>query len=242
MCSYQQINNSYGCQNSYTQNYLLKGELGFQGFIMSDWQAQHAGVATALAGMDMSMPGDTVFGTGRSYWGANLTLAVINGSVLEWRLDDMVTRIVAAWYYVEGNQGQIPTNFNSWTFDTYGYLHYLVSEGYQLVNQHVDIRANHGRLIRDIASRSTVLLKNNGALPLTGQEMFTAVIGEDADNNRWGPNGCPDVGCDMGTLAAGWGSGTGVFPYLVTPLDAIRSNQVANNRVVQGVTDDRAYS
>lgn len=32
-----QINNSYGCSNSYTQNYLLKGELNFQGFVMSDW-------------------------------------------------------------------------------------------------------------------------------------------------------------------------------------------------------------
>ena len=27
MCSYQQINNSYACANSYTQNYLLKNEL-----------------------------------------------------------------------------------------------------------------------------------------------------------------------------------------------------------------------
>jgi beta-glucosidase-like glycosyl hydrolase len=32
MCSYNQINNSYGCQNSYTLNYLLKEELNFQGF------------------------------------------------------------------------------------------------------------------------------------------------------------------------------------------------------------------
>ena len=32
MCSYNQINNSYGCQNSYTLNYLLKEELFFQGF------------------------------------------------------------------------------------------------------------------------------------------------------------------------------------------------------------------
>lgn len=45
MCSYQQINNSYGCQNSKTLNGLLKGELGFQGFVMSDWQAQHSGVS-----------------------------------------------------------------------------------------------------------------------------------------------------------------------------------------------------
>lgn len=45
MCSYQQINNSYGCQNSKTLNGLLKGELGFQGFVMSDWQAQHSGAS-----------------------------------------------------------------------------------------------------------------------------------------------------------------------------------------------------
>lgn len=35
MCSYNQINNSQACQNSYTLNYLLKGELGFQGFVVS---------------------------------------------------------------------------------------------------------------------------------------------------------------------------------------------------------------
>lgn len=68
MCSYNQVNNSYGCQNSYIMNHLLKGELGFQGFVLSDWQAQHAGVSTALAGLDMAMPGDTSFATGVSYW------------------------------------------------------------------------------------------------------------------------------------------------------------------------------
>jgi beta-glucosidase len=34
MCSYNKVNNSQVCQNSYLQNYILKGELGFQGFIM----------------------------------------------------------------------------------------------------------------------------------------------------------------------------------------------------------------
>lgn len=48
-------------------NNLLKGELGFQGFVMSDWQAQHSGVSTALAGLDMSMPGDTEFNSGYSF-------------------------------------------------------------------------------------------------------------------------------------------------------------------------------
>lgn len=68
MCSYNQVNNSYACQNSYLQNYILKNELGFQGFIVSDWAAQHAGVASALAGLDMTMPGDVAFDSTTSYW------------------------------------------------------------------------------------------------------------------------------------------------------------------------------
>lgn len=113
MCSYQQINNSYGCANSYTLNHLLKNELGFQGFVMSDWQAQHSGVGTALAGLDMSMPGDTVFNSGNTYWGTNLTIAVLNGTVPEWRVDDMAVRIMAAYYYVGRDQSSVPTNFDS---------------------------------------------------------------------------------------------------------------------------------
>lgn len=51
MCSYNQLNNSYACQNSKILNNVLKAELGFQGFVMSDWGAQHTGVASAVAGL-----------------------------------------------------------------------------------------------------------------------------------------------------------------------------------------------
>lgn len=69
MCSYNQVNNSQACQNSYTLNYLLKGELAFQGFVVSDWTGTHSGVASILAGLDMTMPGDTTNDSGRSYFG-----------------------------------------------------------------------------------------------------------------------------------------------------------------------------
>ncbi|KAL9000747.1 MAG: hypothetical protein Q9188_005622 [Gyalolechia gomerana] len=241
MCSYNQINNSYGCQNSHMLNYLLKGELDFQGFVLSDWQAQHSGVGSALAGMDMSMPGDVLFDTGTSYWGTNLTVAVLNGTIPEWRLDDMATRIVAAWYYVGRDQSQVPINFDSWTLDTFGYQHYVAEEAFGLINEHVDVRAEHSTLIRQIGSASTVLLKNNNsALPLTGREKFTAVFGNDAGGNPLGPNGCPDRGCDNGTLAMAWGSGTANFPYLVTPETAIQNEVVSNNGVFQSITDNFA--
>lgn len=241
MCSYQQVNNSYACQNSYMLNYLLKGELGFQGFVVSDWAAQHSGVSSALAGLDMTMPGDTVFNSGRSYWGANLTIAVLNGTIPQWRLDDMCTRIIAAWYYVGRDTASIPINFDSWTTDTYGYEHFYAQTGYGLINEHVDVRQEHSNLIRDIGSASTVLLKNTDhTLPLTGKEKFTAVFGEDAGDNPLGPNGCPDRGCDNGTLGMGWGSGTANFPYLITPETAIQNEVVGNDGVFQSITNNFA--
>jgi beta-glucosidase-like glycosyl hydrolase len=42
---------SYGCQNSKALNGLLKDELGFQGYVMSDWAATHSGVAAIEAGL-----------------------------------------------------------------------------------------------------------------------------------------------------------------------------------------------
>lgn len=241
MCSYQQVNNSYACQNSQLLNNLLKNELGFQGFVVSDWQAQHAGVASALAGLDMTMPGDVVFESGTSYWGPNLTVAILNGTVPEWRLDDMATRIIAAIYRVRGDNPGIPPNFHSFTKKTYGYQHDLAQEGFTLVNQHVDVRREHGNLIRQIGAASTVLLKNTkNALPLTGRNRMTAVFGEDAGSNKRGPNGCPDRGCDDGTLAMGWGSGTADFPYLVTPETAIQNEILNRLGRFESITDNYA--
>lgn len=85
MCSYNRVNNSYGCQNSKLMNGILKTELQFDGFVIADWHAQQSGVASALAGLDMVMPD-------AGFWGGSLAQAVTNGSVPEDRLDDMVTR------------------------------------------------------------------------------------------------------------------------------------------------------
>jgi beta-glucosidase len=86
MCSYQRLNNSYGCANSKSLNGLLKTELGFQGWVVSDWGALHAGAAAAEAGMDVVMPNDA------NLWGSHLVDAVNNGSLPESRIDDMVIR------------------------------------------------------------------------------------------------------------------------------------------------------
>ncbi|CAI7652711.1 unnamed protein product [Penicillium pancosmium] len=223
MCSYNQINNSYGCSNSYTLNKLLKGELGFQGFVMSDWGAHHSGVGDALAGLDMSMPGDVILGSPYSFWGTNLTISALNGTIPEWRLDDMAVRIMAAYYKVGRDRVRVPPNFSSWTRDEYGYEHFIVSENQIKLNERVNVQRDHASGIRKLGADSTVLLKNKGALPLTHNERFVAILGEDAGSNPAGANGCADRGCDDGTLAMGWGSGTANFPYLITPEQAIQN-------------------
>ena len=84
MCSYNRINNTYGCENSKLMNGILKGELDFDGFVLLDWNAQH-NLNSANAGLDMLMP------LGGS-WGQNLTDAVNNGTVSDERVTDMAMR------------------------------------------------------------------------------------------------------------------------------------------------------
>ena len=59
MCSYNQLNNTQACQNTHLLNDILKGEMGFQGFVVSDDGSQHSGVLSAIAGMDMTILGET---------------------------------------------------------------------------------------------------------------------------------------------------------------------------------------
>lgn len=53
--------------------------------MVTDWYAQHGGIASANAGLDMAMPFT-------SFWGSNLTDAISNGTMDASRLDDMATR------------------------------------------------------------------------------------------------------------------------------------------------------
>jgi len=176
--------------------------------------------------------------------GTNLTVAVLNGSIPEWRIDDMATRILSGFFYVGRSNESPQVNFDSWTLDTYGYRYFYAESGYQVINEHVNVQADHSGQIRNQAARGTVLLKNtNNALPLVGNEKFTAVIGEDAGPNVYGPDGCSDRGCDMGVLGMGWGSGSANFPFLVTPDAAIQNYVLGHGGAsYQSVLDNNATS
>jgi beta-glucosidase len=57
MCSYNKLNGIYACGNPKTMTKILRDELGFKGFVTSDWGATH-GVKFINAGLDMEMPGE----------------------------------------------------------------------------------------------------------------------------------------------------------------------------------------
>lgn len=168
------------------------------------------------------MPGDGARNTYGSHWGGALTEAVLNGTIPQWRLDDMVVRIMTAFYKVGRDNTRVPINYSSWVNTTTGYRYFASKTGNMTVNQHVDVQGDHAELIREIGAKGTVLLKNAPAtLPLTKPKSI-AVIGEDAQNNPDGPNACVDRICNTGTLAMGWGSATAEFPYLVAPATALQ--------------------
>ena len=241
MCSYQKVNATYACENSKLLNGILKDELGFQGFVQSDWLAQRSGVLSALGGLDMSMPGDgLVWADGESLWGSQLTRAILNTSVPMDRLNDMVTRIVAAWYHLKQDHWKLPPpdgdggpNFSSWTNNRVGQVHEGAEDDNTtvVVNKYVDAQGRgrhaHRIIAKKVATEGTVLLKNvDNTLPLSpngiGMGSYkVGVYGEDAGPGD-GPNACANRGCNQGTLAMGWGSGAVEFPYLKTPWDALK--------------------
>ncbi|CAI6091692.1 unnamed protein product [Clonostachys chloroleuca] len=197
MCSYNKLDGTWACENDHYLNGLLKEELAFPGYIMTDWGAQHSTVESANTGLDMSMPGSAWAGD-NVYWGDNLSRAIQSGQVSEERVGDMATRILAAWY----KTGQ--------------------DAGFPSIDLTRDVKANHADNVRAVARDGTILLKNEGGiLPLSGP-LSIAVVGSGAVKGDHANNVCEDKACNNGALGMGWGSGTVKYPYFIAPYDAIK--------------------
>jgi beta-glucosidase len=172
------------------------------------------------------MPGDInevplVFGS--SYWMYEYSRSILNGSVPVDRLDDSVTRILAAYFQMGQDQNYPRPNFDTNTQDAEGPLYpgALISPR-GVVNEFVDVQANHAEVAREVARDAITLLKNNNVLPLV-QNASLKVFGTDAEKNPDGINSCADQGCNKGTLGMGWGSGSARYPYMDSPIDGFKA-------------------
>lgn len=226
--------------------------MNFQGFVVSDWIAQRSGVASALAGLDMTMPGDgRVFADGGSYWGSELTTAVLNSSVPLSRVDDMALRIVAAWYSMGQDSSSYPRpNFSSWFRLPQGPQYFgsddIGKKAGITINNYTNVKSNHSSLARQIAAESIVLLKNtNNTLPFgsgSNARRSLMVLGEGAMGNKNGVNSCIDRGCNDGTLGQGWGSGSVEYSSFYSPLEAIQEKAREDGTLVSYVTSEADHN
>lgn len=194
MCSYNKVGGTYACENKRLMDELLKQELGFKGYVLTDWNAHHSTAESANAGLDMTTPG-SASGGGNVYWGSKLQSAVSSGQVSAARLDDMVKRILASWFITKQDQ-----NYPSTKIDR------NKNDGGP------NVQGDHSKIARAVARDGIILLKNtDGALPLKAPKSI-AIVGSHAVPNPKGINSCNQMGCNQGTLTMGWGSGSATLP------------------------------
>jgi beta-glucosidase len=88
MDSYNLINGQHATQNAYLNLDVLRRQWGFDGIVMSDWEATYDGVAAANAGLDLEMP------SGKFMNRATLLPAVKSGRVSQATIDEKVRHIL----------------------------------------------------------------------------------------------------------------------------------------------------
>jgi len=88
MNSYNLVNGVHATQNEFLNLKVLKGEWGFKGILMSDWDATYDGVAACNNGLDLEMPSPKFMNA------KNLIPAVKDGRVQESTIDDHVLRLI----------------------------------------------------------------------------------------------------------------------------------------------------
>jgi beta-glucosidase len=148
MCAYVKTNGAYSCESAEFLNDILRKQLKFDGWIMSDWGATHSTVAAANNGLDQQMPDDEFFG------GA-LKAAVLNGKVSQ-QVIDIHIRAILVPMFRQGLFDKPPSG--SWSANARS--------------------PQHDAFSRLVAEQGTILLKNSqGVLPLS-TKMSIAVIGE----------------------------------------------------------------
>ncbi|CAF1384340.1 unnamed protein product [Rotaria sp. Silwood1] len=192
MCSYNQLNGTPACQNDKILKRLLKEELQFLGNVMSDWGATKTGVQSALAGLDVDMPGDD------GLMGFNLVQSVKNRMITEERIDDMIIRVLTP-YYLLGQDQEYPS-----------------------LNLDRNVVEDHYKINREIATAGIILLKNtNNILPFdVTKDKYYFIYGsaagqpdKDFDSGHSSKH--------SGALYQGGGSGFVQPTYAIDPLTSL---------------------
>lgn len=199
MSAYNKVNGDWCGENDFLLNKVLKGDWAYPGWVMSDWGGCHSTAKAALAGLDQES-GEQL--DKQVFFGELMKEAVQQGEVPFERLTDMVHRILRS-LFAHGVFDN-PAAVGEIDFDA---------------NAEVSLKA---------AEAGTVLLKNDGVLPLTRDVRRIAVIGGHADVGVLSGGGSSQVMPKGGAALVIEQAGiAGSFAKIVfqpsSPLAAIRS-------------------
>ena len=200
MISFSSWNGIKMHSNEYLINDVLKEELGFEGFVISDWQGineidgtsntemSKLDIETAInAGIDMVMVPDKYMD-----FISMLTELVNEGEISQSRIDDAVRRILTI-------------KFKLGLFEN----PYADRSNIDLIGCEA-----HREVARDAVCKSLVLLKNEGSLlPLSKDLDSIVVAGDRAD----------DIGSQCGGWTISWQGGSGNITEGTSILDAIKN-------------------
>lgn len=198
MYSYSSFNGLKMHAHEALNNDLLKDELGFSGFVVSDWQAieeidgetnRERVVKSINAGLDMAMEPE--------FWREyirDLTAAVEAGEVSMQRIDDAVKRILKQKKVLGLFERPLPDDR-------------MAADGQVLGH------ADHRAIARQAVRESQVLLKNSGVLPLSA-DAKVFVAGSHAH----------DVGLQSGGWSIEWQGKGGAITSGTTILEGIREH------------------
>jgi beta-glucosidase len=88
MSSYNRINGTYAAEHEALLQGVLRDEWSFDGLVMSDWFGTQSTVASAIAGLDLEMPGPAI------HYGKRLEEAVAAGEVPETVIAERARRVI----------------------------------------------------------------------------------------------------------------------------------------------------
>ncbi|KAJ8598514.1 hypothetical protein CTAYLR_001383 [Chrysophaeum taylorii] len=200
MCSYNRVNGTYSCSNGAS---LGKLKQVFRGWVMSDWGATQA--TTVEEGLDQDMPGDD------GYFSAKELSEVPTDAI-----DSAVSRILEPIVRL-GLLNQSSACAPGPECDVLLYDVNATSEA-------------HAELALNLATASTVLLKNDGILPIP-ETATVGVVGSACNAS----NDLVSAGWNVGNYYVIGGSGRVIPAWVVSVYEGI-ANKVDN--VVASLVDD----
>ena len=185
---------------------ILKVEMGFEGFVISDWQGideipgnYKSDIITSInAGVDMVM----VSGQGQPYkkFMRLLKENVEEGSISMERIDDAVSRILK----VKLRNGLFTNPI-------------VQNDNLQVIGSD-----DHRNIARQAVRESVVVLKNENLIPISKESKSIVVAGRGADN----------LGMQCGGWTINWQGGQGDITIGTTILDGIKESVSTETKVI----------